>query len=76
MSAITNSGEIGMTAHAAIAGTSTISGASRNRKRDERAGTMISLSSSLITSANGCSKPRRIGRPKNEIRFGPRRSCM
>ena len=71
MSASTNSGENGITAQAASAGTSTMSGASRNRNRDERAGTMISLSSSLITSAKGWARPRRIGSPKKETRFGP-----
>ena len=76
MSASTNSGENGTTAQDASAGTSTMSGASRNRNRDERSGMMISLSSSLTTSANGWAMPRNILRPKNVTRLGPSRSCM
>ncbi len=76
MSASTNSGENGMTAQAANAGTRTIRGASRNRNRDERPGTMISLSSSLITSANGWANPRKIGSPKNDDAVGAAPSCM
>ncbi len=60
----------GITAQIATAGISTISGAMMYMPRLTALGTMTSLSSSLSTSAIGCSRP--IG----PTRFGPRRTCI
>ena len=49
----------GTTAHAASAGMIASIGASTNRNLFAPDGTMISLNSSLSTSANGCSRPER-----------------
>ena len=67
-------GDSGITAQAANAGTSVITGASRNSTLLAFAGMITSLISSLMTSANGWPMPGR--KPKMRTRFGPRRSCI
>src|SRR5690242_16201462 len=70
----TTVGDSGITAQAANAGTSVITGASQNSVRLAFAGMITSFSSSLTTSANGWPTPG--SRPKRRTRFGPRRSCI
>ncbi len=69
MSASTSSGANGITAQAASAGMIMITGARRKSALFALAGRMISLNSSLIPSATGCS------RPAGPTRFGPMRIC-
>ncbi len=70
MSAITNQLLNGTAAQTASAGTSESIGAITNRNRFDFVGTTISLSSILITSANGWSKPF------GPTRFGPILRCI
>src|SRR6267142_4653474 len=67
MSASTTSGAKGITAHAASAGVSISTGASRNRPLFALVGTMISFISSFTPSAIGCSSPA------GPTRLGPMR---
>ena len=63
-SAITQSGVKGMIAHAASAGATEMTGASRNNAFEEPVGIICSFMRSLIASAIGCSthfQPRRFG---------------
>jgi hypothetical protein len=69
MSDSTTSGANGITAQAASAGMIITTGASRNRPLFALAGRMISLNTSLMPSAMGCS------RPAGPTRFGPMRIC-
>jgi len=61
------SGPNGTTAQAASAGMMVMTGPRKNRFRFAAVGTMISLKTSLIASAIGCS------RPSGPTRFGPGR---
>ena len=70
MSASTMPSANGITAHAASAGAIARIGARKNRSGSRPVGTMISLNSSLSTSANGCSSP------SGPTRFGPMRTCI
>ncbi len=57
MSARTTSGAKGITAQAISAAVIDTTGAMKNKKVAASRGWMISLSSSLMTSAKGCSSP-------------------
>src|SRR4029077_2569555 len=70
----TTVGDSGITAQAANAGTSVITGASQNSALLDFAGMTTSFRSSLNTSANGWPTPG--SSPKMRTRFGPRRSCI
>src|SRR5213078_4548991 len=70
MFAITKVSLSGTAAQTASAGISESIGAVTNKNLFAFAGTMISLISILITSANGCSKPN------GPTRFGPSRPCI
>ena len=59
-----------MTAKTANAATTLMTGAIRNTTLSARAGTMSSLSISLMGSARACN------RPQGPTRIGPRRACM
>ena len=68
--ASTTCGLNGTTAQAAIATVRVITGASTNRILSAPVGMMISLNTSLMPSAMGCS------RPSGPTRLGPMRTCM
>ena len=70
MLAMAKPGNSGMTAHVARAGTIESNGAMTKRNRFALEGITTSLTSSLITSANGWNHPR------GPTRFGPIRFCM
>ena len=69
MLAITTPASNGITAQATSARVKVIIGAATNTTRLAPLGMMVSLSSSLSPSANGCS------RPNGPTTFGPLRSC-
>jgi hypothetical protein len=69
-SASTTFGPNGTTAHAAIATVRVITGASTNKTLSAPDGMMISLNTSFMPSAIGCSKP------SGPTRLGPMRTCM